>query len=87
MIEITLPAFPLELITVNGQKITYEDWCNIQVDRIKKIPGRSPRIETILYGRHRNKIMVVDDIFTFPKVGSYTDGVVIARFHETREQW
>lgn len=88
VLEITMAAFPHEPAFV-GATITYEDWCKILVERIGKIPGRSPRVaqHKNRKGKYTGKIMVVDDEFTQPPHNCHTDAVMITRYHETRDQW
>ena len=63
--------------------IRFDDWCEIQMERIRKIPGRAPRIALTKSqsGKYEGKIMVVDDLFILPDRIEITDRSKIRAFH------
>ena len=69
--------------TGEGDLIRFDDWCAIQVERIRKIPGRAPRIALAKSqsGKYEGKIMVVDDLFILPDRIEITDRSKIRSFH------
>ena len=86
--EVTEAGFPHSLAW-KGSKMTHAIWCKREVERIAKIPGRSPRIALHLdrNGKPTGMILVVDDEFKLPEHSSHSDTEVIHRFHDTRSQW
>ena len=87
-LEITVRGFPGHLMKAGGKMITYLQWCQSEVERIGRIPGRSPRVVQgkSRDGEYRGKIMVVDDEFTLPEESIHTTRAQIARFHEKEKE-
>ncbi len=87
-LEITVPGDP-KTRAWKDATINYRHWCESEVERIRKIPGHSPRIaqQRDKKGHYTGKILIVDDEFILPPHNSHTDGVMIRRFIETGSQW
>ena len=86
--EVTKVGFP-HALAWKRSRMTHAIWCKREVERIAKIPNRSPRI-----AQHENRngkltgmILVVDDEFTLDEHSSHSDTTVIHRFHDTRSQY
>ena len=86
-LEVTVSEFPDVSFdrTGWGHLIRFDEWCDIQMNRIRKIPGRAPRIAPAKSqsGEYEGKIMVVDDLYTLPKRKSLYDRAKIREFHRT----
>ncbi len=90
-LEITTRGFPEAFIRRygkylkwDGKRVTHQQWCEAQVERIGKIPGHSPRIVQGKSGNgeYEGKIMIVDDEYILPEPDIHTIRTQIKQFHE-----
>ncbi len=86
--EVTKAGFP-HALAWKGSKMTHAIWCAREVERIAKIPGRSPRIaqHETRKGEPTGMILVVDDELALPDSTTTGDGQRIRLFHKTGKQW